>query len=168
MLTTTVEVNTIAAAWVSAEHQPNHPSYAAFVAETLTMFRSLSHNVTPYNSGSPYANIEELFDGLDRNHLFVYTGGSRLQEPHPLSQMTEYGFTMNVVFRAVHDVFGHYSTRCDFSLYGEIEAYFNHKQMYSAEALPALYGETVGQLCYFCAYGDFVPTQKCAILPVLL
>ena len=43
-----------------------------------------------------------------------------------------------------------------------------HKKWYSPEALPALYSETVGQLCVYYATGDFVPVQENKILEVRL
>jgi hypothetical protein len=77
----------------------------------------------------------------------------------------ETGLTANEIFRAVHDYFGHFTIRVPFETFeGEVSAYRNHKRQYSQAAWGALAGETLGQLCYYYTFGEYVPEQKCVIL----
>lgn len=165
------QIKRIADAYVAAEHTPEHPSYRAFVAETLEQYRVLRmDNKTRIYTvrGIAYGSSVDLFHDLARyNRMAVSIDGSPLATGHPLSRRLQTVPTANDAFRAVHDYFGHYLGRHPFETFeGEIEAYKEHARRYSPEALPALYSETVAQLCYFYAYGSFVPVQKAAILPM--
>src|SRR4051812_38208809 len=107
-------VSRIAANWREAAHEPHHPSYQLFAAECYNQFLSLDCTITPYSTGSPYQTIQEMFEDIDRNkHLHVYVCGSPLAPEHPLAQPTPEG-TLNVWFRAIHDIHGHFQTRSDF------------------------------------------------------
>jgi hypothetical protein len=55
----------------------------------------------------------------------------------------------NDLFRAAHDAFGHVMSGNKFSLSGEFKAAYDHRQMFSDEATPALLAETIGQICWF-------------------
>jgi hypothetical protein len=56
---------------------------------------------------------------------------------------------VNLEFRAVHDYFGHYIGRNNFSYAGETRAYLAHSLMFSELANKALFTETIGQNSWF-------------------
>lgn len=162
----------IADAYERAEHTPKHPSYTAFVAETLEQYRTMTDAgiwiIPTPGSQVAYESSEDMFRDLDRyNRLVVATDGSPFASGHPLNEY--YVPHKNTAFRAVHDYFGHYLGRFQFETFdGELNAYRAHKARYSPAAHAALFSETVAQLCYFYARGEFVPVQKACILPVTI
>jgi len=167
-------IDQISDALLAAKHEPNHPSYTAFVAETIEQFKALradGFTFTTYDdTDGAYAGSQEMFNDLAANkHLSVYNAGSPMAENHPLAAMVlEFGITVNVMFRAVHDINGHLATMSPFETFeGELAAYRNHSIRYSGLAQSALYGETIAQLCHYYSRGSFVPVQTCAILPIL-
>lgn len=154
----------IAEEWKALPHNPQGASWAPFVREVskqyLWLIKGLGIDVIPTNS-NPYQTSDEMFmDVICRRVLKVWTGGSGLEPGHPLAE-THRGVSLNVMFRAVHDYYGHCNEEHPFeTIEGELAAYREHRKMFSAEAIPALFGETVGQLAYFSAFGEYVPTQK--------
>jgi hypothetical protein len=68
--------------------------------------------------------------------------------------------TINSVFRAVHDFFGHLASGGHFGWTGETQAYYSHAAMFSVKARLALFNETVAQQCYYATVGDFVPEDR--------
>lgn len=68
--------------------------------------------------------------------------------------------TMNSIFRAVHDWYGHLASGGFFNWKGETTAYYSHARMFSAKARPALFSETVAQQCWYAVHRDYAP-QKC-------
>jgi len=169
-------VNQVAREYRRAKHQPNHPSYQAFIRETLEQFDTLYH---PWEfilvNDEPYADSESMFLDMERKRLRIFTGG-RLRPDNPLREPTKYlaaynsvarHMTVNEVFRAVHDILGHGPTQSPFETFlGELQAYQNHSEQYSREALEALYSETMGQLCHYWAGFGFVKNQGCKIIPI--
>jgi hypothetical protein len=115
--------------------------------------------------GTETPSSAEMFQWLDTNWTIqVAEEGAGFEPGHPLEQIVD-GISLNTMFRVVHDVNGHYRARALFETFsGEIAAYKAHREMYSPLARPALFCETVLQLCHFCAFGEYVPTQKCVIL----
>lgn len=63
--------------------------------------------------------------------------------------------SLNSIFRAVHDYFGHFASGAGFGWKGETQAYYSHAQMFSRDALPALYCETVAQQCVYAITGNY-------------
>lgn len=156
-----------------APHQPDHLSYAAFLADTIHQYQWLiasGFRFSLHGDGSqPYANSTAMFSDLETNrHLLVFTGGSPLAPNHPLEPVVPgIGLSGNTLFRAVHDILGHFPGRYPFeSFEGELAAYSNHMRYYSLESQSALYSETVAQLCWYYSKGSYVPVRKCAILPI--
>ncbi len=174
----------------TANHEPQHASYSAFIAETLAQFDYLYKRDWTFETviHPPYANSASMFADCTRKHLYIYTGGN-LKRDNPMGNLadfliTEYGrvrnITVNEAFRAVHDVFGHYNglmtglrkepfhtSMLPFETFeGELEAYRNHARMYSAESIPALYSETIGQLCHYYAGYGFVSPQANKVIEV--
>jgi len=101
-----------------------------------------------------YADAWELFkDVLFNNHIYYKpsTGDYDGFEDHPLYKWTDIknvdGDKMraNDVFRCVHDINAHTVSRGQFTPEGEQLAYLEHKKLYSADAIRALFTETQGQ-----------------------
>lgn len=165
----------IAEYYRQGKHEPNHPSYAVFVRETLEQWKALLDNGWLFDrtEDEPYSDSGRMFDDIKHKYLGVYTGGQRFAPNHPLAvhhwslTYRPYGlWTVNEIFRAVHDVNGHGPTLSPFETFDdEYQATLNHKRMYSPEAWPALYGETLGQLCHYPAGYGFVEVQKAVVLP---
>lgn len=165
-------VTRIAAEYVALPHTPSHPSYKAFIRETLGQMDTLVRSGWRFKLSStvPYADSLSMFADCAKHKLIVYSGGSlTLDSPllklSPFSDISGRRMTINEVFRAVHDVNGHFTANAGFeSFEDEMTAYHQHRAMYSKEALGTLRGETVGQLCYFYANGKFVNLQECKVM----
>lgn len=171
-------IKEIAEYYRQAEHTPFHPSYRAFVISTKYQWYELVDEhwqfsfvaaMTP--SGETYRDSDEMFQDIARKKLRIDTHGQNFAEGHPLAEYLLVPYKgvevkINEAFRGIHDVLGHGDTRCPFETFeGEMEAIANHRTYYPKECWPALYGETLGQLChYFAGYG-FVEQQKAIVLP---
>jgi hypothetical protein len=106
----------------------------------------------------PYGgSARAMFESVDHRHIAVLdtatTGG------HPVWTDEE-----NNLFRAVHDVFGHYAAQRGFDRHGEEAAYRRHHLMFSGVARLAMATETRGQTAALIATGDF-QAEKIALLP---
>ncbi len=159
----------VARDYVRADHQPGHPSYTAFNRDTVKQFAGLVEDGWTFTSSDkqPYENSGQMMSDCRVKRLRVFSGGSIFAPEHPIE-------FYNSMFRAVHDVKGHYGWGLpEFDLPGEIgrsygfetfvdeiKAYIRHSKQYSEDAQEALFGETVGQLCYYYRYGAFVDMQK--------
>lgn len=163
-----------------AKHEPNHPSYQKFCEETVDQWRELLGKGWHFDrvGYTPYKTTADMFADCSKKCLSVFTGGS-LASRNPLGHgafvyhypgfPVKYPWSVNECFRAVHDINGHYASGASFETFdGELEAYREHAQKYSAEALPALYSETVGQLCVYAYTGKFVEIQENKIIEVRL
>ena len=144
-------------------------SYEAFRRKVVAQLHTIPARVQRWDQeGQPYANSREMFADLEENgRLFVYTGG----DDHPYLTRDE-----NVMFRAVHDYYGHFLGRFSFGPLGELEAWKAQCRMFGHEAMPALTAETLGQNCWV-NYGPFrhLPAserpfaeQKASLLPETL
>src|SRR5256885_1750528 len=91
-------------------------SYAALRREVIEQYDGLAVCVEHWTgAGQPYAGSRALFADIDEHgRLFVFTGG----EEHPYLSREE-----NVMFRAVHDYYGHYLGRFPFGPIGEVRAW---------------------------------------------
>ena len=141
-------------------------SYRAFLREVIAQYDALPVLVERWErEGQPYANSRAMFADVDSNgRLYVYTGG----EEHPFLSRDE-----NVMFRAVHDYYGHYLGRFQFGPIGEINAWLAHCRMFGDVAIHAMTAETLGQNCWF-NFGPFshlppaerpYAEQKACLLP---
>jgi hypothetical protein len=86
--------------------------------------------------GDPYPNSAAMRADVAKGRIRVFAGSS----DHPL--MTN---EQNVMFRAVHDVFGHAAEGFEFGPRGELNAAIKHSQMYSDTSRAAMLTETHGQ-----------------------
>lgn len=108
--------------------------------------------------GEPYPNSAAMRRDVGENHNLRVrkTWGkdyNDLEDPlHPMNQAVNidnhddgHRMLMNDLFRAVHDVFGHYASRSSFGPDGEALAWLTHRSTMPEEALIALWCETRGQ-----------------------
>lgn len=169
-------IKAISLDYISAPHTPYHPSYRAFYHDTLWQWITLRRNGWTFTATSEaaYASSEEMFQDMEKRHLRYFTSGQNLGPDSVLAELVPKwaypanpGMVMNEAFRCVHDVNGHLRGQVGFeTLDEEVIAYLMHKQLYSAEAIAALYGETIGQLCYYHDGNGFCEQQDCKILAV--
>jgi hypothetical protein len=156
----------IAKAYDAMKHNPSNPkvkaSYAALAKETLAQYKAMQDagvkvefmpkGKDPYGD-NPRAAVDDI---RKNNHLYVYPTsegfGTEGEAPsdHPLLKDSGIKFggkaaTVNDVFRAVHDYFGHAKEGNGFRATGEENAWRQHAAMYSAAARPAMTAETRGQ-----------------------
>lgn len=111
----------------------------------------------------PYPNPAAALDDIEKRGAVKVFAST--EDSHPLwtAEQTH-------EFRFVHEVFGHLLNENDFTRYDEEVAYLIHSQMYSDEALPALFVELRGQNAALITRGgndDFAP-QKLAMPPTAL
>lgn len=165
---TQAQVNLIATEYRDAEHVPDSPSYRTFIAETIAQYRALVASGLRISLGDSPATSDQPFSSIASGSLLVSPEGSSFSLGNPMATwIPDLGVTVNTAFRAVHDVLGHFAIRTPFETFqGELGAYLSHKRQYSLEAIPALYSETIGQLCHFYSGVGFVSVQSCKIIEV--
>lgn len=150
----------LAKRYEAAKSDENNPAvraaYRAFIGECFEQFKQIPALVI-FTETDPYANSAEMFADIERGRLHVFTGGA----PHPLMTKKE-----NSVFRAVHDYFGHFLGRNNFSATGEVKAWERHSKMFSALARRAMDTETIGQVAvyYFGSKPKTYAEQKAVLL----
>lgn len=130
-------------------------AYRAFKRELIKQYRLIKEFIKiEYTEDNPYKNSIDMFKDIEENkRLKVFIGG-------------EYHKTMkgiNKIFRAVHDVFGHYINKNSFSFNGEYKAFLHHKQTFSKLAQKALFSETIAQNSFYRVFNQF-SSQKTVIL----
>lgn len=166
-------------AYDGMRHDPNGAAaaYAAFRAETLRQWRDIMSAgrvaFTFHDGTDDYASSADMVADIERGHLFVrLSDADGLPADHPMAAPANtYGvavrpngdaytvaLSLNDVFRAVHDVMGHYgargATHYSFGPNGERSAWLRHRRAYSRAALPALWCETRGQAAWTNDYAD--------------
>lgn len=116
-------------------------AYNQFKREVIAQFRELKKYIKfEFTNNDPYKTSQEMFNDIDKNkRLKVYIGG----EKHKNMK------SINVIFRAVHDILGHYINYTSFSANGEYNAYKHHCQMFSPLARVALFTESISQVCFY-------------------
>ena len=129
--------------------------------------------------GDPYSSSQDMIDDVTNNHrLRIFTGGT-MPPDHPLAAIDpDTGLSYNVMFRGVHDLFGHAAHGNQFGPIGERRAFAAHAQMFQTKAIPALAFETHAQNSWF-NFGKHIrnagrfiaperrpfPPQKANVLP---
>lgn len=156
----------IAQAFDEMPHSPNDPatkaSYDAMIKETLAQYRSLKDQgfklefIKP-GMEDPYKSNPRMAakDFTENNHLWVFPtesgfGTQTKISDNPLLQkvpemISGKQATANDIFRAVHDIYGHFKEGVGFRADGEENAWRSHSAMYSDLARPAMTTETRGQ-----------------------
>lgn len=153
----------IAQAYEEMKHDPENPqvkaAYKALIDETNGQFQKLKESglkIDKITGENPYKSSADLLKDIkDNNHISYYPtengfGTNTSTSNHPM--LAKSGETINGeevpandIFRVVHDYFGHAKEGPGFGPRGEENAFREHAQMYSPEALKALATETRGQ-----------------------
>jgi hypothetical protein len=136
-------------------HDPNNAgvseSYRALKNEIRAQWDfARAHGMTfEPTETDPYPDSKSMImDVTKNNHLRIYTGG-QLPDNHPLGDIGQNGSLYNIMFRGVHDLFGHAAHNNSFGATGEYRAFLAHSQMFSNRALGALATETIAQTSWF-------------------
>ncbi len=149
------------------------PSYRALAHRTTQLYAKVARyvNVVETAASEPYESATAMFADIDeRRRLIISTANSE----HEVFTHRE-----NFEFRAVHDYFGHYAAKSDFTWEGEVQACKEHgdalmrfavpphslQSMMASDAFPAFFTECYGQVAYALRTGAFGP-QKIALLDV--
>ena len=161
----------IAQAYSDMKHEPGHPlvkaSYAALVRETLAQYQAAKRAGfkaefwNPATERNPYEASPRLaIEDVQKNHhMFVYPthagygtepiSAKEIEENPMLANSGEHWngqpATVNDIFRAVHDYYGHAKEGVGFRADGEENAWRSHAAMFSPLARLALTNETRGQ-----------------------
>jgi hypothetical protein len=162
----------IAAAYDAMKDDPNDPltkaSYDAMIKETMAQYEHAKKAGlkvefwNPEKDKDPYGASPRLAteDVRNNHHMWVfpthagYGSGDPINEDdakkNPLLQLTGETWngipvTVNDVFRAVHDYYGHAKEGVGFRADGEENAWRSHASMYSPLARMAMTSETRGQ-----------------------
>lgn len=113
-----------------------------------------------HSEDDPYESDSDMIQDIHKNkRIKVYTGHS----DHPY-----YSPEINVKFRAIHDIFTHYTPNRrsidqdkvnyrgnDFTYPGELDSYYTHMKYSKPVCHPAYFSEVVGQVSYQAVTGDF-------------
>jgi len=160
----------IADAYSAMKNDPTDPevrrAYDAMAKETLDQYKEIEKEGIKFEffdpaKGDPYAgNPNNVFDDVKRNkHMWVFptsegygTTGFSAEDVLNNPLLADSGIkwngqptTVNDIFRAVHDYFGHIKEGVGFRANGEENAWRAHSAMYSDEARKAMTSETRGQ-----------------------
>lgn len=161
------ELNPVLAAqaYNDMEHSPGevHRSYKVLTRYLVAQYndlRSIGYRFT-YVSGEPYKTSKAMF--VDALHGVLTVRKSLgddyndLPDNHPMSIRVETvdGIMLaNDVFRAVHDILGHFAIRATIAPEGECLAWLHHRSLLPRTAHLALWCETRGQNVWTNYYGD--------------
>lgn len=103
-------------------------------------------------SGEPHNSSKTMFAEIAQRRLTVRKSlgdnYSDIPIPHPMAQMVltvDGMMILNDVFRAVHDVLGHYAIRASIGQDGEAMAWLHHRSLLPLNTHQALWCETRGQ-----------------------
>jgi hypothetical protein len=137
-------------------------TYLHFEAETLAQWGDILADgltVEFHDGVHNYASSHDMINDVTNNrHLYTYrtnTETDQIPADHPmLRSVAGTDLLLNDVFRAVHDVNGHVATGGSFALSGERTAWEHHRNMYSRDALAALWCETRGQSAWTNRWAD--------------
>lgn len=124
--------------------QLTEAAYRQLGEETKRQFETLPVRTSYHYGEGEYARPSEMLrDVLGEGNLNVFRGG----DPHEfLGEVDpDTGLSLNEMFRAVHDFYGHGTTGATFRPGGEETAYASHSRMMSPLAQMALLSETRGQ-----------------------
>lgn len=174
----------IAAAYDAMKHDPQNPvvkrAYEAMAKETLDQYQAMLDDgmqieFIPPGTPDPYAgNPRNMTEDVRANkHMWVFPtkdgfGSDATFDVSDNPLLGDSGFqisgqpaTINDIFRAVHDYFGHVKEGVGFRADGEENAWRAHSAMYSPEARKAMSSETRGQNSWV-NYGPYGETNRTA------
>jgi len=133
-----------------------------YIGKKFTLF---NHTYTVEDKGISYDSAEQMKDYYNKNNKTIYITADFSDHPY-------FNVIDNIIFRTVHDVIVHIGGNHSFgkeeggevtSVRGEIGSFNRHAKLATKDAIPALFTEVVGQVCYYAAHNDF-GEQKIAIL----
>lgn len=143
------------AATTAPESPEVRAAYDPFIAETLAQFDEITragYTIEPWTGqGEPYRSSAEMVaDVAERKHLYFLPTGEQMEGTNLLkidagTEINGHKLSVNDVFRAVHDFFGHARTGNQFGPRGEFNAWREHSALYTEPAQPALAAETLAQ-----------------------
>jgi hypothetical protein len=148
----------VAQAYVNAPDfdQSVVPSYKALMDSTKKLFKQLQSKLkVEFVDYDPYESRDQMNKDVKETGVLKITN---LYNDHPLYTKEE-----NLMLRAVHDYYTHIIANQDFGLRGELRAYNTHAKLAPPAALPALFTEIVGQVCYAIVHGDFTKQKICKL-----
>ena len=129
-------IDAVAQNYLNQEEQDLTDEYRALGQYNEQRFEDIPVDVE-FTSDDPYKNAAELFQDIEENdRLEIFDGGT-----HPDGMTHE----QNIKGRAVHDYFGHYMNRVDFSLEGEFQKYDAQRHDVPDQCEDLLFAEVVGQ-----------------------
>lgn len=144
-------------------------SYAALA---VVLFRQYNEMVrqglkVEFRPGDAYQTSREMMADVAEGHIFVRQtfadDYADLEQGHPMSYSYQASdgkwLVLNDVFRAVHDVYGHFNASAGFGPDGEALAWLTHRSTMPFDALPALWCETRGQNAWTNFYGADLPIK---------
>jgi len=144
-------------------------SYDALKQETMQQYKYIvdaGYKIEPWTKGGePYKNSAEMVaDVKDNKHLFFKpTGPDEMASDNLMAEPSGVKtYTVNDIFRAVHDFFGHAMTGNQFGPKGEFNAWREHSAMFNAKAQGALAAETLAQNSWV-NYGPHLRNEAGAI-----
>jgi len=138
--------------------------YGRLAVESARQYRAVvgaGLRVLPWAGPSrPYRSSADLIEHVRTAGALYVQLTSHAHGPagqagfHPMrakSGVVEGGVELcgNDLFRVVHDVFGHVLLGSSFGPRGEFLATYGHLHLYSADLLPVLFTEQIGQICWF-------------------
>lgn len=108
------------------------------------LFERMQQQITvEFVEDDPYPDYESMVEDIDLDaYLAVWTGGTHPDYYHGDPDLSR---QKNLVNRAVHDYFGHYLNRVDFSFWGEFQKWHAMRDCYPSICHPFLFAEVVGQ-----------------------
>lgn len=131
-------------------------SFAAMKGAVNKFFPMLQSKVkVEFVDGDPYSSAEQMRDEVKKTKVLKVM---KDHSDHPYFSQEE-----NWKFRAVHDWFTHVTAGQPFTHQGELSVYNTHTKMFPAAALPALFTEIIGQVCYVTVHGNFPPQKVCIL-----
>lgn len=142
-----------AIAYDEMPHIPNHDTVRGSYGQLERVIR-VQYNllliegldIRFHDGAHDYPSSAEMFADLERGRLWTYrTQPGQLADDHPMQARYAHGLILNDIFRAVHDVYGHFGGRFSFGPRGEEQAWMAHRATMPRGAHLALWCETRGQ-----------------------
>lgn len=161
-------------------------TYASFELDTVDQWNDLidSYTIEFHDGDHNYPSSAAMFADIATGHLWTYRTNpetDQIPTDHPMlwtvTDKRGDTYLLNDIFRAVHDLNGHMRSGGSFSLSGEFKAWIAHRDLYSRNALSALWCETRGQSAWTNAYGSHsdlplrdrpFAQQKAGLAPLIL
>lgn len=135
--------------------------YRALCVEIEGQYNALPSDILVEFEPYSYVNANAMFWAIDGPRVLIVDNRSDvITKGHPLAIVNaEHGVSYNLLFRAVHDFYGHYLTGSGFDWEGECTAFDHHSKMFSRKLRGILKGEVLGQAAYKLTTGKYISPQ---------